>query len=85
MARFTVLPAVIISTLLLSACAAPGDAINTVRDTASGALKEAQLVKQRAEQELQEAKNRANDVRQGVQKLQEGKDLLQRGLTGTGS
>jgi ABC-type glycerol-3-phosphate transport system substrate-binding protein len=80
------LPASAVLCLLLSACAA-GDVssavngvVDTVTVTASGALREAKLVKERAEATLDDAKRRADNIQQGVQKITEGKELIEKGF-----
>lgn len=85
--RAAVLMPAILSALLLSACT--GDdvsgVVDSVKNTASGALKEASLVKQRAVGEYDAAKERIDNISEGVRKINEGRELLKRGLTGSGS
>ncbi len=82
-----VLVPAVLCALVLSACAegSVSGVIDSVKDTASGALKEASLVKERAEAEAKAAKERVDNVKEGIDKINEGRELLKQGLTGTGS
>lgn len=83
MRRVALVAAVTMLPLLVSACAL--ETVDNIKQTASGALDEAQLVRQRAGEKVTDAQRRINDVSEGLQKINEGQQQFRRGLTGSGS